>query len=212
MRLQAASDKIFNLQCENEDFHGDLRDIYSSMLLLKMRVRAMEVQASHYIDTPAGRSLRADVERWKLDWRDADARLKDRKHLYERRTSSSASSVLDGNGMSSSMSQSLRITRPGLISRVDSDPFIHDDDDEEEEKEKKEEKVADKNAAKLAAKGKETRSADEGVTASYYQTADTKVPHDSESEQKASPALEKTPWQELWDSLQDYVGIHDYSD
>jgi hypothetical protein len=127
-RMQTASAEIDQLMSENEDLHMDIADIHSSMLLLKMQLKALEVQAAPYVDSKAGKSMRDDIERWKLEWRDVNLRLQQRRHVYRRGSSSAtSSSILDelGNGMSSSsMHTSLSITRPGLMWGLDSDPFV----------------------------------------------------------------------------------------
>jgi hypothetical protein len=202
----------------------DISDIHSSMLLLKMQLKALEVQATPHIDSGAGKSMREDIERWKLEWRDVNLRLQQRRHVYRRGSSSAtSSSILDdfGNGMSSrSMHTSLSITRPGLMWSLDADPFIDDGplpDIESQEAEMEagtnKEVETEKNGTieKEPVEEKETPGKDdpdEGKSndTSYYSPAEP----ESDELELESPPPEKTPWQELWHSLTEYAGIMDY--
>lgn len=107
------------------------------MLALKMQISTIEAQAAPYMNSEDGKSLRQDVERWKLAWRDVERRLNSRRHLYDHSSQDSlrGADTGIGNGMSSSMHSSvdlsppvyrskLTIRRPGLTARPSSDPFI----------------------------------------------------------------------------------------
>lgn len=115
----------------------DLSNFYNAMLALKMQIRTIEAQAAAYMSSEEDKSLRQDVERWKLAWRDAESRLDSRRHLYEHSSQEflRGTDTGTGNGMSSSMHSSvtlsppvyrskLTIKRPGLTSKALSDPFI----------------------------------------------------------------------------------------
>jgi hypothetical protein len=185
-RMQTASAEIDQLMSENEDLHMDIADIHSAMVLLKMQLKALEVQAAPHLDSEVGRSMREDIERWKVEWRDANLRLQQRRHVYRRGSSSAtSSSILDdfGNGMSSSsMQASVSNTRPGLMWGFDSDPFITPEplpDIETQEAEADEEfeprpndepatESADKLATELVEEP-ETTSKDEATSDAYFE-------------------------------------------
>jgi hypothetical protein len=222
-RIQRDYEEILRLKSDNRHFHTDLSDIHSIMLLLKMQLKAIEVQAAPHIDSVAGESMHADIQRWKMDWQDVDTRLKRRRHLYERRGSSSTS-LMDGNGMSSS-SMHINIVRTGLISRADSDPFI----DYISSPEETSSSDAESKATNLGedATGRAVRSDSPmdlpiettGDAGSVDAEKDPEVfeapvedPRESDESEPESPPPEKTPWQELWDSLTEYAGIMEYDD
>lgn len=107
------------------------------MLALKMQISTIEAQAAPYMTSEDGKSLRQDVDRWKMAWRDVERRLNSRRHLYDHSSQDSlrGADTGIGNGMSSSMHSSvdlsppvyrskLTIRRAGLTARPSSDPFI----------------------------------------------------------------------------------------
>lgn len=107
------------------------------MLVLKMRISTIEAQSAPYISSADGKSLRKDVERWKLAWRDVERRLDSRRHFYEHSSQDflRGTHTEIGDGMSSSMHSSVDLSppayrsklafrRPGLTARPHSDPFI----------------------------------------------------------------------------------------
>lgn len=107
------------------------------MLVLKTQISMIEAQAAPHISSEEGKSLRKDVERWKLAWRGVERRLDSRRQFYERSGQDlpRGSETGIGNGMSSSMHSSvdlsppvyrskLIIRRPGLTARPFSDPFM----------------------------------------------------------------------------------------
>ena len=182
------------LRSDNEDFRNDLSDVQSSIHLLKVQLKAVEAQAAPHMD----KSMRVDIERWKSEWRAVDLRLKHRQHLYERRASSETSeSVMDvnTNGMSSSMHTSPIISRPGLMSRLDSDPFIDDE----------------------SSPGDDTADDDQNNHQQnpMNETTGETARDDASVEDEAVPELpppQKTPWQELWASITEFAGVLDYDD
>jgi hypothetical protein len=195
------------------------------MLALKMQLSMLEVQAAPHMNSEVGKSLREDVERWKLDWKSVEQRLKDRRHFYEH-TSSDTSRGMDtafGNGMSSSMHGSvdlsppvyrskLNIKRPGLIAKPHSDPFVDQqtekplNDQVEEESVLEDEVEETKKNENLERKDSNVDQPDEDDEA-ILSDNETLLPLE---EEKESPR--KTAWQELWEGLTEYAGILDYSD
>lgn len=229
-RLQSAADDIIGLRSENEHFHRDLADIYNSMLALKMQFSELEVQAAPHMSSESGKLLREDMKRWKMDWKDVDLRLKDRKHLYEHTVPETPKSLdtAFGNGMSPSMHSSfdlsppvyrskLIIKRPGLISKTNSDPFIDQETEETSADHDSEENLLRSDSKELLASGNVAKDHEETayhsdnaiLSSDEEEGKDEEEEVEVEEEEKEEPPT-RTPWQEFWDSLTEYAGILDY--
>lgn len=202
------------------------------MLALKMQLSMLELQAAPHMNSEAGKSLREDVERWKLDWKGVERRLESRRHYYEH-TSSDAFRGVDtgfGNGMSSSMHSSvdlsppvyrskLTIKRPGLIANPLPDPFVEQQSDKPLGDQVDEERVLEDEAEKpmkggiAERKDSKVEELDEDNKA-ILSDEETLLPleEEQEEEEETEEPPRKSAWQELWDGLSEYAGILDYSD
>jgi hypothetical protein len=195
------------------------------MLALKMQLNMLEAQAAPHMKSEAGKSLRQDVERWKLGWKDVEQRLSSRKHFYEHTSPDTPGGMntVFGNGMSSSMHSSvdwsppvyrskLTIKRPGLIAKPHSDPFFDQQAETPLDDQVEEESVLERGVEGLKeiehAKRKDSK-------VEQTEEDDKSVVSNEETfsllEAEEEPP-QKTAWQELWDGLTEYAGILDYSD
>lgn len=184
-RLQSAADEIVGLRSENEHFHKDLTNIYASMVSLKGQVEALEAHAAPHINSEAGKSLRAGMERWKLEWRDADLRLRDRRYLYERRLSGSSDDM---------------VVSPG------NDPFVHHETKEPSATRGTTKDDRDEISEQAPANGDHPRTSTEVMP----EIDDQAIVSSSEEDSEPDSPPSRTPWEELWASLTEYAGILEY--
>jgi hypothetical protein len=207
--LETTENQISELTTENETLRREMSQADSDMLYLKMQLRALEVEAEPHLDTAAGAELRQGIERWKEDWK---AARNQSPHPSRRQDSAidglgidstedgfTATSANGSFGSPQSPKTKLTITRPGIISRHSSDPFVDVDVPAANGTSKEAEEVAPTthaiNGVSPApdAVVKELQIELESLEAS---------PQDSP---RAIPS--KTPWEELWDSLAALSGM-----
>ena len=91
LKLESAANEILQLRSANESLRADLSFDHSELLFLKLQLRALEAEAASVSGTLNNkredeggdeRNLLDGFERWKLDWRDVDARLRERRRKY----------------------------------------------------------------------------------------------------------------------------------
>ena len=177
---------------------AELHHSHSDFLFLKMQLRALEVQASPYLKATASDPLKESIERWKADWKAADMRLRNVSHEDEEHNANGDVTSVDLTDTSDLTQQSigstrplksrLTITRPDTVTHHNADPFM-----------------AESTPPPKAAP--ERGSSIEPIV----QSVDSKADEDFSDEHEGISDTQtlKTPWQELWDSLAEFAGIHD---
>ena len=91
--LVESTREVLNLRSENEGLKADLGFDHSELLFLKLQLKALEVQADGFLcDNKFQQEkrvlLQEDMERWKLDCDDIDARLRGRRQAHRVMSSS----------------------------------------------------------------------------------------------------------------------------
>lgn len=85
--LEECSQENLQLKSENESLRADLGFDHSELLFMKLQLKALEVEADAASDRPIDDAelnnkrvlLNDDIDRWKADWDDVDARLRSRR-------------------------------------------------------------------------------------------------------------------------------------
>lgn len=177
---------------------AELHHSRSDFLFLKMQLRALEVQAAPHLKTAAGDPLKENIERWKTNWKAADVRLRSASHEDDEHKANGEVTSVDLTDTSDLTRQSLdsprllksrlTITRPGAVTHHSADPFITED-------------------TAPAGGTSEHDSPIEPALQSVSPKADEDFLDEHETLSDTQPS--KTPWQELWDSLAEFAGIHD---
>jgi hypothetical protein len=172
---------------------AELHHSRSDFLFLKMQLRALEVQAAPYLKAAANDPLKESIERWKADWKAADMRLRSASHEDDEHKVNGDVNSMDLTDTSDLTQQSLgstrlTITRPGAVTHHSADPFITEGTPPPNE---------------APERGSSIESTIQGVGPKTDE--DFRDEHEGLSDTQTS----KTPWQELWDSLAEFAGIHD---
>jgi len=205
-RLESSAQEILKLRSENHKLQAESHHSRSDFLFLKMQLRAIEIQAAPHIDSVEDSELKESIERWKADWKAADARVNYANEGDDHRANGAVSlGMTEHTDFSDTASGSfgspqphksrLTISRPGLIAHHNTDPFIEE------------------NASEAKPNGvvNHSESAEPAAASSKKKTAKTVNfeggEENSDKEKGSSPP--KTPWQELWDGLADFAGIYD---
>lgn len=177
---------------------AELHHSRSDFLFLKMQLRALEVQVAPYLKADAGDPLKESIERWKADWKTADMRLRNASHEDNEHKTNGDVTLMDLTETSDLTQQSpgstrlpksrLTITRPDATNHHTADPFITEGTPPQNE------------APERGSSAEPT-----------IQNAGPKADEDFFDEHEGPPDTQtsKTPWQELWDSLAEFAGIHD---
>jgi hypothetical protein len=170
------------------------------------------------MDAEAASKLEKGLNQWHHEWQDVGRDFEDIERRYSKHYSrgmtangnATPSSFRSCNDRSTSPEPPHRsriiIRRGGLIRRIDADPFSSEESDDasshEEQKSGETEGVPPIN-------GHITKSTDDNDG-----SLDTTNVADegSEDEDTKAKRLDKTPWQELWHSLAEYAGMHNYDD
>lgn len=87
MQIEESNQEVLSLRSQTEALRADLGFDHSELLFLKLQLKALELQADSLADDQAnGREhttkrvlLQDDMERWKADWDEVDARLRGRR-------------------------------------------------------------------------------------------------------------------------------------
>jgi hypothetical protein len=177
---------------------AELHHSRSDFLFLKMQLRALEVQAAPYLKVATDDPLKESIERWKADWKAVDMRLRNASHEDDEHKSNGDVTPIDLTDTSDLIQQSLgstrllksrlTITRPGTVAHHSADPFITENTPPPNEP-------------------PERASSIEPIVQSVGSKADEDF--SDEHEGLSDTQTSKTPWQELWDSLAEFAGIHD---
>lgn len=91
LELEEVHQELLRLRSENDSLKSDLGFDHSELLFLKLQLKALEVEADTYTEgLPQGSNatnkriiLNDDIERWKADWDDVDARLRLRRDKHD---------------------------------------------------------------------------------------------------------------------------------
>lgn len=177
---------------------AELHHSRSDFLFLKMQLRAVEVQAAPYLKTTAGDPLKENIERWKANWKAADMRLRSASHGDDEHTAAANGNITPVDltdtsdltrqslGSTRLLKSRLTITRPGAaVTHHSADPFITQDTPPSNGAPER-----DSTAQNAGPKGDEDFFDEHEGLLDITQTS-------------------KTPWQELWDGLAEFAGIHD---
>src|SRR6266480_2464589 len=176
---------------------AELHHSRSDFLFLKMQLRALEVQAAPYLKTTAaGDPLKENIERWKANWKAADMRLRSASHEKdnEQKANGDITSVdltdtsdltRQSLGSTRLLKSRLTITRPGAVTHHSADPFIITQDTPPSNGAPERDSTVEPTIQNVGPKG------------------------DDEHEGLLDTPTSKTPWQELWDGLAEFAGIHD---
>lgn len=87
--LQESAQEALRLKSENESLKADLGFDHSELLFMKLQLKALEVQldvasgAEDHPDMEKRILFNNDIDRWKADWDDVDARLRSRRQVHE---------------------------------------------------------------------------------------------------------------------------------
>lgn len=87
--LEESAQEVLRLKSENESLKADLGFDHSELLFMKLQLKALEVQidtfpeAEHASDIRKKVLLNDDIDRWKADWDDVDARLRSRRGVHK---------------------------------------------------------------------------------------------------------------------------------
>jgi len=193
---------------ENDQFRNDLSYNHSELLFLKLQLKALEVQAAPVLDQSQDKSLLEGIERWKDDWTAVDKRFSGRRASYEDTYTKPAGRGNSPDGFTEVRSERgdngrmqrvmtrkiLSISRPLPQSRKRS--FIV--------------RTASNLQGELSPATPNASSRDE-------QAAPTPAEARASSSTVSGGHLvngkeEKTPWQELCDSVIDWCGVRDPED
>lgn len=92
LQLEDTTREVLKLRSETEALKADLGFDHSELLFLKLQLKALEVQADALLMDDSGRDgeeerrkrvlLSDDMEQWKADWDDVDARLRGRREKH----------------------------------------------------------------------------------------------------------------------------------
>ena len=171
---------------------AELHHSRSDFLFLKMQLRALEVQAAPYLKTTAGDPLKENIERWKANWKAADMRLQSAGHGDDEHKANGDITSVDLTDTSDLTRQSLGSTRLRksrlTITRPGADPFITQDTPPSNGAPERDPTI-EPTIHNVGPKG------DEDFVDEHEGLLDTQT--------------SKTPWQELWDGLAEFAGIHD---
>ncbi|KAI9697184.1 MAG: hypothetical protein M1836_004748 [Candelina mexicana] len=79
IRAEKAAQRIVALETDVTTLESDLEANASALTYLKLQLKVLEVQASPYIPLDDRDGLTAGIQRWKMDWADADMRFRERR-------------------------------------------------------------------------------------------------------------------------------------
>ncbi|KAI9761352.1 MAG: hypothetical protein M1835_008192 [Candelina submexicana] len=79
IRAEKAAQRIVALETDVTTLESGLEANASALTYLKLQLKVLEVQASPYIPLDDRDGLRAGIQRWKMDWADADMRFRERR-------------------------------------------------------------------------------------------------------------------------------------
>ena len=177
---------------------AELHHSRSDFVHLKMQLRALQLQAAPYLKVATDDPLNESIERWEADWKVADMRLRDASYEDDEHNANSDVTPIDLTDTSDLTQQSLgstrppksrlTITRPAKVAHHSADPFITENTPPPNEP-------------------PERASSIEPIIQSVGSKADEEFSDENEGLSDAQTS--KTPWQELWDSLAEFAGIHD---
>lgn len=162
--LEEAAQEALTLKSENESLKADLGFDHSELLFMKLQLKALEVEADALSERLGDGSelmkervlLNDDIDRWKADWDDVDARLRSRreKHGVVSTTPVKFADARDypkaeeqGNWRLDMCKkrhgrvQSITIRRLNSMTSQDAEDSAEEDEDEEVEYDKKDEAV-----------------------------------------------------------------------
>ncbi|KAF1991462.1 hypothetical protein K402DRAFT_368059 [Aulographum hederae CBS 113979] len=199
VRIESSTAENLRLRSENDSLRSDISFDHSELLFLKLQLRAIEAQAEAVLDRSTDASLMESIERWKLDYKDVDKRFKARRISYKsdsveevNRPASPGTKVYERRGKNGEIEyvttrKILTITRPASKGK----PFIV------------------RTPTKLEGEIRD-------ITAPKYDTKasmNTFDEHALEDESVADKQViikveEKTPWQELVDGINDFIGMN----
>ena len=197
-RLDLSAQEILRLKSENQRIQAELNHAHSDFLFLKMQLRALEVQAAPHLKEAASDPLKESIERWKAYWKAADMRLRTASHDDDEHKANGDITSMEPTETSDVTQQSLgstrplksrlTITRPGITAHHSADPFIAEN-------------------TPLPNGAPERGSGIEPIGQSVASEADENI--SDEQMELSETQISKTPWQELWDGLAEFAGIHD---
>ena len=187
-----------------------------------MQLRALEAEAYPFLSTSAGSGIREGIEKWKAEWK----AMSGHSHYGTERQDS----AIDGLGIKSTEEETapsvntdsnsdpflhpakgrIIITRPGLVAQHSSDPFVDEGSPlVNGNTEIIHQKGVDADMTKPAPETLDVtavRGADQGADQGAAKRAAKTADDDKPPAQEASP---KTPWEELWEGLAAFSGMHD---
>ena len=74
--------EVERLRSENESLKSDLGFDHSELLFLELQLKSLEVECEDSMYHPKLERLQRQMENWRDDWRDVEARFKKRRARY----------------------------------------------------------------------------------------------------------------------------------
>ncbi|KIW06203.1 uncharacterized protein PV09_02681 [Verruconis gallopava] len=229
-RLSAASEALSTLKQENESLkadneklreqnirlHDDLQSAIPTISRLKSRLENVERSLLQPCEPEERDKLEQSIVSLNHEFDDVELDFKDIARRYRKSSSSRVDSAI-GNCSSQSPTCDARsvspetghrsmiiIRRGGLIRRIDADAYssyseeLDESDDAEQDDEQDDEQEVEK-------------SSDVQHGSDDFQHPDSSEEREDEKPEPVRKTR-KTPWEELWDSIAEFAGMHNYYD
>jgi hypothetical protein len=171
------------------------------------------------MDVDPRNKLEKEISTLKHEWHDVEHDFEDIGRRYKKPTARADSAI--GNGTPSHSSCNARsaspetghrsriiIRRGGLIRRIDADPEPSEESDDAADDEERDRDVDEEMNAPAQANGHPSK----GMNSNDSKLVDATDAEGGDGEAEAIEETKpvKTPWQELWDSLAEYAGMHNH--
>jgi hypothetical protein len=229
--LETSNDNVLRLRSENEALRQDVRHSHTELLFMKLQLKAVEVSARESSEGDKERGYKSSVcepltegiERWKRDWVELDRKFQATraKHGMEQPKSGLVDEQMiegandDDDAQSKKPSRSrvpaqlvrriIKISRPGAGSRsftAPVEPLTPSDTTAGDA-------VRDLDLASVGDHALDTDAITTSEDEDDYSDDEELDGEfgDEQADSEESDVPQKTPWEELWDSLMEYTGM-----